>query len=269
MAVHFIGAGPGAADLITLRGKTLIEHSQLCLYAGSLVPPEVLSWCPPTTRQINTAPMDLEGIMAEMQKAHAAGEEVARLQSGDLSIWSAAGEQMRRLHALNIPYTVTPGVPAFAAASAALKCELTLPEVAQTVVLTRMPGRASAMPSGEKLRAYAATKATLALHLSIGHLAEVVQTALPYYGEDCPIAIVYRVSWPDEEIIQSSLGAIEDEMAERKIARTALILIGPALGGSGPKSALQTSSPRKSGESQLYNRDYVRRYRAGWTGDPD
>lgn len=257
MTIHFIGAGPGAADLITLRGKALIEQAPVCLYAGSLVPETILAWCPPLARKINTAPMDLDGIIAEMQRAHEAGNDVARLHSGDLSIWSAAGEQMRRLDALDIPYTVTPGVPAFAAASAALKRELTMPEIAQTVVLTRTPGRASAMPAGEDLSTYAATGATLALHLSISHLANVVTATLPHYGPDCPVAVAYRVSWPDEVILQSTLGAIMADMTLPAIKRTALILIGPALSKKGGR------------ESQLYNADYVRRYRAGWTGDTD
>ena len=257
MTIHFIGAGPGAADLITLRGKSLIEASPVCLYAGSLVPEAVLQWCPEGARILNTAPMDLDSIIAEMLAAHEQGLDVARLHSGDLSIWSAVGEQMRRLDDLGLPYSVTPGVPAFAAASAALKRELTLPEVAQSVVLTRTPGRASSMPKGEQLAAYAATGATLAVHLSITALSSVVKTAMPYYGADCPIAVAYRVSWPDEKILSGTLATIEAEIAKSGISRTALILIGPALGSG------------HSTESQLYNADYVRRYRAGWTGPED
>src|SRR5512137_2121833 len=167
MTVHFIGAGPGAADLLTLRGRDLIASSPVCLYAGSLVPAGVLAHCPIGARIVDTAPLSLDDIIAEIKAAHDAGLDVARLHSGDLSIWSAVGEQTRRLHALGIPYTMTPGVPAFAAAAAALKRELTLPEVAQSLVLTRTSGRASAMPEREKLATFAHSGATLAIHLSI------------------------------------------------------------------------------------------------------
>ena len=252
MTVHFIGAGPGAPDLITVRGRDLLSKCAVCLYAGSLVPEGLLSFCPSGARLINTAPMDLDGIIAEIQVAHGSGHDIARLHSGDLSIWSALGEQLRRLDALAIPYTVTPGVPAFAAASAALKRELTLPEVAQTVVLTRTPGRASSMPEREQLSAYAATGATLAIHLSITALESVVETALGFYGPECPVAIVYRASWPEERIIRGALDTIVQQVAEAPMERTALILIGPALG---------TVEFR---ESELYNADYVRRYRDGW-----
>jgi precorrin-4/cobalt-precorrin-4 C11-methyltransferase len=171
MTVHFIGAGPGAADLITVRGRALVERCPVCLYAGSIVPPEILSWCPPGARLVDTAPLDLDAITAEYVRAHERSEDVARLHSGDLSIWSAMGEQLRRLDGLSIPYTITPGVPAFAAAAAALGRELTVPEVGQSVVLTRTSGRASAMPETERLATFAQTKATLAIHLSI-HVIE-------------------------------------------------------------------------------------------------
>ncbi|MCH2223116.1 MAG: SAM-dependent methyltransferase, partial [Dechloromonas sp.] len=174
MNVHFIGAGPGAPDLLTLRGRDLIAASPVCLYAGSLVPEAVLAHCPPGARIINTAPLELDGIMAEIAAAHAAGQDVARLHSGDLSVWSAMGEQLRRLRAMDIPFTVTPGVPAFAAAAAALEAELTLPELSQSLVLTRTPGRASTMPPAESLANFAVTGATLAIHLSIHNLATVV-----------------------------------------------------------------------------------------------
>ena len=160
MTVHFIGAGPGAADLLTLRGRDLIARCPVCLYAGSLVPVGVLQHCPPGARIVDTAPLSLDAIIAEMQAAEDAGLDVARLHSGDLSIWSAVGEQTRRLERLKIPFTLTPGVPSFAAAAAALGRELTLPEVAQSLVLTRTSGRASAMPSSESLSAFAATRAT-------------------------------------------------------------------------------------------------------------
>lgn len=249
MTVHFIGAGPGAPDLLTLRGRDLIAACPVCLYAGSLVPEAVLAHCPDGARIINTAPMDLDAIMAEISAAHAAGQDVARLHSGDLSVWSAMGEQLRRLRALDIPYTVTPGVPAFAAAAAALGSELTLPGVAQSVVLTRTPGRASAMPGGETLAAFAATKATLAIHLSIHRLANVAEELAPFYGPDCPVAVVWRASWPDQRIIRGTLADIADLVGAME--RTALILVGPALAAEG------------FSESRLYAADYDRRFRAG------
>jgi precorrin-4/cobalt-precorrin-4 C11-methyltransferase len=249
MTVHFIGAGPGAADLITLRGRDLIAQSPVCLYAGALVPKALLVHCPPAARIFDTAPMSLDEIIGEMTRATEAGEDVARLHSGDLSIWSALGEQLRRLDQLAIAYTVTPGVPAFAAASAALARELTLPEIAQSVVLTRTPGRASAMPPGETLAAFAATGATLAIHLSIHALETVVEELTPIYGADCPAAIVYRASWPDQRIIRSPLSELFAALRESPIERSALILVGRALG---------TADFR---ESALYDAGYQRRFR--------
>jgi precorrin-4/cobalt-precorrin-4 C11-methyltransferase len=251
MTIHFIGAGPGAADLVTVRGRDLIARCPVCLYAGSIIPPEMLSWCPPGARIVDTAPLDLDGIVAELVRAHQAGQDVARLQSGDLSIWSAVGEQLRRLDALAIPYTLTPGVPAFAAAAAALGRELTLPEVAQSVVLTRSSGRASAMPETEKLAAFAATRATLAIHLSIHVIDTVVAELLPAYGADCPAAVVWRASWPDERVLQSSLGEIAALVHSAGLERTALILVGHALGAE------------SFGESALYSTGYDRRFRPG------
>ncbi|MDC0736667.1 precorrin-4 C(11)-methyltransferase [Cognatishimia sp. SS12] len=248
MTVHFIGAGPGAADLITLRGRDLIAACPVCLYAGSLVPEALLRHCPDGARIVNTAPLDLDAIVAECKAAHDAGQDVARLHSGDLSVWSAMGEQIRRLKAEGIPVSVTPGVPSFAAAAAALGSELTLPGLAQSVVLTRTPGRASAMPEGETLANFAATGATLAIHLSIGNLANVVAALTPQYGSDCPVAVVYRASWPDQEIIRSTLATLQADVPEH-ISRTALILVGPALAGDGFE------------ESCLYAADYDRRYR--------
>ena len=251
MTIHFIGAGPGAADLITLRGRDLIARSPVCLYAGSLVPPALLDYCPPGARVIDTAPMSLDEIVAEMVAAHEAGLDLARLHSGDLSIWSALGEQTRRLRALGIPFDVTPGVPAFAASAAALQRELTLPEVAQSLVLTRTSGRASAMPSSESLSAFAATKATLAIHLSIHALDKVVAELTPFYGADCPVAVVFRASWPDERILRGTLANIAAQLAEAPMERTALILVGEALGAEDFR------------ESALYDPDYRRRYRGG------
>jgi precorrin-4/cobalt-precorrin-4 C11-methyltransferase len=251
MTVHFLGAGPGAADLITIRGRDLIARSPVCLYAGSLVPQALLSHCPAGAEIVDTAPMTLDEIVARIEKATGEGKDVARLHSGDLSIWSALGEQLRRLDQLKIPYTITPGVPAFAAASAALARELTLPEVAQSVVLTRTSGRASSMPETETLEAFAATRATLAVHLSIHTIADVVQRVLPYYGADCPAAVVYRATWPDEQIVRGTLATIVAQASEMSVERTALILIGEALGREDFR------------ESALYSVDYRRRFRGG------
>ena len=258
MTVHFIGAGPGAPDLLTLRGRDIIAACPVCLYAGSLVPEAILAHCPKDARIVNTAPLDLDQIITEIRTAHDAGKDVARLHSGDLSVWSAMGEQMRRLRALGIPVSVTPGVPAFAAAAAALGTELTLPGLAQSVVLTRTSGRASAMPEGETLTNFAATGATLAIHLSIQNLPRVVDELTPAYGADCPVAVVYRASWPDEQILRGTLADIQSRLGA-DITRTALILVGPALAGEG------------FDESCLYAVDYDRRYRpqsadSPWTG---
>ena len=247
MTVYFIGAGPGAADLITLRGRDLIAACPVCLYAGSLVPEALLTHCPPGAQIVNTAPLSLDRIIDQIAAAHAAGQDVARLHSGDLSVWSAMGEQLRRLRALKIPVQVVPGVPSFAAAAAALQAELTLPGIAQSVVLTRTPGRASSMPEGENLSAFAATGATLAIHLSVHALDRVVSDLLPHYGPDCPAAVVWRASWPDQRIIRAPLSRIEAEA--QGIDRTALILVGPALGAE------------DFDDSRLYAADYDRRYR--------
>ena len=255
MTVHFIGAGPGAPDLITVRGRGLVEGCPVCLYAGSLVPPEVLAWCPPDARIVDTAPLDLEAIVAEFVRAHEAGQDVARLHSGDLSIWSAMGEQLRRLDALGIPYTVTPGVPSFAAAAAALGRELTAPELAQSVVLTRTSGRASRMPPTETLAAFGATRATLAVHLSIHVVDRVVEELLPHYGPDCPAAVVWRASWPEERVLRGTLGTLSGLVRAERLERTALILVGPAL------------DPGDARESALYSADYDRRFRPRARGE--
>jgi precorrin-4/cobalt-precorrin-4 C11-methyltransferase len=251
MTVHFIGAGPGAADLITLRGRDLIARCPVCLYAGSIVPRELLAHCAPGTRVVDTAPLTLDEIEAELVAAHTAGLDVARLQSGDLSIYSALAEQIRRLQKRGIPYTVTPGVPAFAAAAAALGCELTVPEVAQSVVLTRMPGRASRMPESERLAAFAATGATLAIHLAIHRLQDIVAALVPFYGADCPVAVVVRASWSDERIVRGALGDIAAQVAAAPIERTAIVLVGRALAAEDFR------------DSALYDPDYRRRFRGG------
>jgi precorrin-4/cobalt-precorrin-4 C11-methyltransferase len=245
MTIHFIGAGPGAADLITLRGARLLGACPVCLYAGSIVPPEMLTHCPPGALLIDTAPLALDDIEAAFVTAHAAGKDVARLHSGDLSLYSAVAEQLRRLDRHGIPYTLTPGVPAFAAAAAALGRELTVPGLAQTIVLTRLPGRASAMPPRETLAAYAATGATLAIHLAAPQIDRALATLIPFYGADCPTALVVRASWPDERLIRATLATLDPTGVER----TALLLVGPALDAMNFR------------ESALYSPEYQRRYR--------
>jgi len=249
MTVHFIGAGPGAPDLITVRGLRLVERCPVCLYAGSLVPREIVAAAPPGARVIDTAPLTLDEIIAEIETAHRQGLEIARVHSGDPSIYGAIAEQMRRLDTLGIPYDVTPGVPAFAAAAAALCRELTLPSVTQSVVLTRTATRSSEMPESESLNRFAATSATLAIHLSITNLARVVRELLPFYGDDCPAVVAYRVSWPDELLVRGTLADIRDKVKAAGITRTALILVGPALAGEG------------ASESRLYAADHYHVYR--------
>ena len=248
MTIHFIGAGPGAPDLITLRGRDLIAACPVCLYAGSLVPEALLSHCPEGARIVNTARLSLDDIMEEITAADAAGHDVARLHSGDLSVWSAMGEQLRRLREMGIAYDVTPGVPSFAAAAAELGAELTLPGVAQSVILTRTSGRATAMPEGETLANFARTGATLAIHLSVHVLDKVVEELTPHYGADCPVAVVWRASWPDQRIVKATLATLRTEVGE-EMARTALILVGHAIGAE------------DFGESRLYAADYDRRFR--------
>jgi precorrin-4/cobalt-precorrin-4 C11-methyltransferase len=249
MTIHFIGAGPGAPDLITIRGRDLIASCPVCLFAGSLVPEVLLTHCPPGARIVDTAPLSLDQIVAEFAEAEAGGHDVARLHSGDLSVWSAMGEQLRRLDSLGIPFTVTPGVPSFAAAAAALAQELTLPGLSQSLVLTRTSGRASAMPERERMANFAATGATLAIHLSIHVLDAVVAELTPHYGPDCPIVIVYRASWPDERVIRGTLATIIGLFNTAPMERTALILVGPVLGAHGFR------------DSALYDADYQRRFR--------
>jgi precorrin-4/cobalt-precorrin-4 C11-methyltransferase len=227
--VHFIGAGPGAPDLLTLRGQRLIAASAVCLYAGSLVPAEILRHAPDGARLLDTQQLDLDAILAECLAAHRVGHEVARLHSGDLSIFSAAAEQMRRLDRLGIPWDVTPGVPAFAAAAAALRLELTVPEVAQTVILTRYGKLASAIPAGETLPSLAAHRTTLVVHLGVQAIEEIVADVVPHYGGDCPAAVVGRASWPDEIVLRGTLETIAGLVRAAGISRTATILVGPAL----------------------------------------
>lgn len=249
MKVHFIGAGPGAADLITVRGARLIAASPVCLYAGSIIPDDLLEYCPPGARLVNTAPLSLDEIETEFLNAKAAGQDVARLHSGDLSLWSAVAEQARRLDRNGIDYDFTPGVPAFAAAAAALRRELTIPALAQSLVLTRVSGRASPMPAKETLENFAQTGATLAIHLAIHRLAEIVETLVPFFGEGCPVAIVYKASCPDEKIIRSTLATILSEFERDPVERTALIFVGQGLGAQDFR------------ESALYDEAYQRRFR--------
>lgn len=253
MTVHFIGAGPGAADLITVRGRDLIARCPVCLYAGSIVPNDLLAFCPKDARIVDTAPLSLDRIEAEYVAAHEKGFDVARLHSGDLSIYSALAEQTRRLDQLGIPYTLTPGVPAFAAAASVLGRELTVPEVAQSVVLTRVSGRASKMPEGETLAAFAATGSTLVIHLAIHALDQIVEQLTPHYGADCPAAIVAHASWPEERALRGTLATIAEQVKAAPIERTAIIMVGRALAAEGFR------------ESALYDADYQRRFRGRGT----
>jgi precorrin-4/cobalt-precorrin-4 C11-methyltransferase len=249
MTVHFIGAGPGAADLITLRGRDLLASCPVCLYAGSIVPAELLAHCPASALRIDTAPLSLDEIERLMVTAHEQGRDVARLHSGDLSLYSAVAEQLRRLDRHGIPYSLTPGVPAFAAAAASLAQELTLPGLGQSLVLTRVSGRASPMPAGEALAAFGSTGATLAIHLAIHTLSRIVEELTPLYGGDCPVAVVARASWPDERIVRGTLSDICGRLAEKPIERTALVLVGRVLADAGFR------------DSALYDAGYQRRFR--------
>ncbi|MGB3389865.1 MAG: precorrin-4 C(11)-methyltransferase [Pseudaminobacter sp.] len=249
MTVHFIGAGPGAADLITVRGRNLLARCPICLYAGSIVPAKMLAYCARGTKLVDTAPLSLDEIEAEYLAAFAAGKDVARLHSGDLSVWSAVAEQIRRLDRHDIPYTLTPGVPAFAAAAAALGRELTIPALAQSLVLTRVSGRASPMPKGETPSTFGKTGATLAIHLAIHAIDQIVAELTPLYGRDCPVAVVFHASWPDERVIRGTLATIASTLAADPIERTAIIFVGPTL------------AAEEFRESSLYDAYYQRRFR--------
>jgi len=244
MTVYFIGAGPGAPDLITVRGLKLIERCPVCLYAGSLVPEEIVHAAPETALVKDTAPMHLDEIIADMKTAHEAGQDVARVHSGDPAIYGAVAEQMRRLDALSIDYEVVPGVPAFAGVAAKLATELTLPEIAQTVIITRTGMKASSMPEFEQLEILGQSRATLAIHLSIRNLDYVRRSLEPYYGADCPVVIAYRATWPDELFIRTTLEGMKEEVRKNKITRTALIMVGKVFGENNFR------------DSDLYNADY-------------
>lgn len=245
MTVYFIGAGPGAPDLITVRGLKLIERCPVCLYAGSLVPTEIVAAAPADALVKDTASMHLDEFVEDMRVADEAGQDVARVHSGDPSLYGAIAEQMRRLADLDIEFEVVPGVPAFAGAAAALKLELTLPEIAQTVIITRTGMKASAMPEGEQLEILGRSKATLAIHLSIRNLAYVHDALVPYYGADCPVIIAYRATWPDEKYLRTTLADMKADVRKAKFTRTALILVGEVLGAKGFI------------DSKLYDADYA------------
>ncbi|MDT6938894.1 precorrin-4 C(11)-methyltransferase [Brucella pseudogrignonensis] len=241
MTVHFIGAGPGAADLITVRGLRLIESCPVCIYAGSLVPKDVIASAPKDALLIDSSSLTLDEIIAAIEAAHAQGHDVARVHSGDPSIYGAMAEQMRRLDALNIPYDVTPGVPAFVAAAAAMKQELTIPEVNQSIILTRTSVKSSAMPKGEELATFAKSGATLVIHLSIRNLAKIEAELMPFYGADCPVVVAYRIGWPDEQILRGTLADIAKKIELSGVKRTAMIFVGRGL------------DPKNFSDSALYH----------------
>lgn len=247
--VHFIGAGPGDPDLITVKGQRLIATAPVVLYAGSLVPGGIVALARSDARVIDTAALHLDEIIALMSRAWHEGQAVARVHSGDPSIYGAIGEQMRRLDELGIRYEIVPGVPAFAAAAALLKTELTLPGVSQTIILTRVQGASSPMPPREDLRILGQAGATLALHLSVKSIDRVVTELTPFYGADCPAIVVYRASWPDEAVIRGVLADIAGKVREGDIARTALIFVGRVFGSGDFR------------DSQLYNAAHQHLYR--------
>jgi len=240
VTVWFVGAGPGDPELLTIKGARVIAACPVCLFAGSLVPEAVVAGAPEGARVMDTASMTLEQTHAEIVAAEARGEDVARVHSGDPSLYGAIAEQIRLLKRDGIGYEIVPGVPAYVAAAAALGQELTVPEVAQSVVLTRMSMKSTGMPAGETLEGFAATGTTLAIHLGIRALRDIERRLVPFYGADCPVAVVYRVGWPDQVLLRGTLTDIHAQVRAAKITRTALILVGPALGDGGafPDSAL-------------------------------
>ncbi|MBY6366113.1 precorrin-4 C(11)-methyltransferase [Rhodococcoides corynebacterioides] len=245
MTVYFVGAGPGAADLVTVRGARIVAASPVCLYAGSLVPQELLTSCPPDARVIDSSRMTLDAIVAEMVDATARGEDVARLHSGDPSLYSAVAEQSRRLDAAGVDHEIVPGVPAFAAAAAALKRELTVPEVSQTVVLTRISTLSTAMPDGEDLATLARSRATMVIHLGARQIEPIAVELAQHYGADCPVAVVAFASRDDETIVRGTLADIAAATVAAGIVRTAVIVVGRVLAARGfPDSFLYSSARR-------------------------
>ncbi|QIE40691.1 precorrin-4 C(11)-methyltransferase [Rhodobacteraceae bacterium SC52] len=230
MTVYFIGAGPGDPELLTLKAQRLIRACPVCLYAGSLVPEQVVAEAPADARVLDTATMTLDDTHAEIVAAHTKGKDVARVHSGDPSLYGAIAEQIRRLHADDIAYEIVPGVPAYAAAAAALGQELTVPEVAQSIVLTRVSMKSTSMPEHETLENFARTRTTLAIHLGVRALREIERVLIPHYGADCPVVVAYRVGWPDQMFLRGTLSDIREKVRAAKITRTALIMVGPVLG---------------------------------------
>lgn len=248
MTVYFIGAGPGAADLITVRGQRLLERCQVCLYAGSIMPADLLAYCPEGARVIDTGPLNLDQIIDELATADAAGLDVARLHSGDPSIYSALAEQCRRLDALGIDYEIVPGVPAFAAAAAAVGRELTVPGVSQTITLSRVATLSTAMPAGEDLLTLSAPGNTLVLHLAAAQIDTIVeQLTAGGYTADTPCAVVAFASWPKEQVLRSTLGEIAAQMHAAGITRTAVIIVGDVLAAEGFTDSYLYSSDRRRG----------------------
>ncbi len=248
MTVYFIGAGPGDPELITVKGQRLIRECPLVLYAGSLVPKEVVLTANPTAEIVNTADLSLAQIIARIRAAHAQGWDVARVHTGDPALYGAIGEQMRELETLGIPYQVIPGVTAAFAGAAMLRRELTLPEISQTIILTRHAGK-TPMPEGESLPELAQHRATLAIYLSVDKLAEIVAELIPHYGADCPVAVLHRVSWPDQEGVVGALATIAEQVKAKGFTRTALILVGRVI------------QPEGFPPSYLYSAEHAEEYR--------
>ncbi len=244
MTVYFIGAGPGDPDLITVKGQRLISQCPVCIYAGSLVPEDVIATAPDSALVIDSASLHLEEIMGIISKAHGEGKDVARVHSGDPSIYGAIAEQIERLKGLEIPYQIIPGVPAFAAAAAAFGQELTIPKISQTLILTRTSMKSTDMPQDEDLAILGASKATLIIHLSVRNSLAIQRKLIPHYGENCPVIIVYRVGWPDQKIIRTDLNSLRDEIRAYKLTRTVLIFVGKSL------------DPKVIEESALYDKDH-------------
>lgn len=251
MTVHFVGAGPGAADLITVRGRDLLGRCGVCLYPGSMTPPDLLAYCAPGTELVDTANLALEAIVDRMVAAHHAGQDVVRLCSGDPALYSAVAEQARRLNAKNVPYDVVPGVPAFAASAAVLQRELTVPEIGQSLVITRVQARSTKMPPTETLAAFAATQATLALHLAINHVERVTEELTPHYGADCPVAVVALASQPGETVVRGVLGELPALVREAGMTRAATIFVGRVLAAAGfPDSFLYSSARDRANQPE-------------------